>query len=379
MSSEDLPGRVLVCYRSYRKGGCGRRFAQMIRALAEAGVEVHCACESPFPVEHEKVAYHLLRNPFGNGDSLPAWAAFLALTPGRLARLAGQLKPEAVLVFSGLYGWLARRAAQTTGIPLAVFCRLRPGARPRLVERALTRKGFHAADEVIVQTEATRVQMCKWADVPEDRMSLLPNDVPLLDVEHEERRAARERLLELSGFPAESFLAVFAGRLATVKGIETLLASMRHSREERVKLVLLGDGPQRVQYEALARRTALSAKVRFCGWQEESQRLVAGADVAVSSALIEGAPNALLEALGAGLPCIAGDIPEVREILQYDELLFPVTDSGELARRIDRAASDSAYLEKLGSLCAERAAAYTFDWDARLVEIVARIYQRTRK
>ena len=86
--------------------------------------------------------------------------------------------------------------------------------------------------------------------------------------------------------------------------------------------------------------------------------------------LHEGSPNALLEAMGYGLPCLASRIPEIHEVLPDDELLFDPHDPAELARKLQRFLQLPGYAGVLQAKTAQCTARYRFDWDQRLVAIV---------
>jgi glycosyltransferase involved in cell wall biosynthesis len=379
VTGEGLPRRVLTCYRSDRPGGFALRFKRMMLALAEAGVEVHCACEQPFPLEHPRVRQHVLGSPLAGSDSLAAWAWFFFRNPPRLAKLARSLDPEAILVFAGIYSWLLSRAARSPRVPLLAFCRLRPGFSHRRSEIHIEKRGYRRADAIAAQSEATCEWIAEWAGIPRDRLHVLSNEVPAADHEPSRASAARKALLELGDLPQDALIVVYSGRLAGVKRVETLIEAVALLAGSRVRLLLIGDGPQRAWLEGKSAQLGPPGRAIFCGWRQDLADLLPGADLYVSASSLEGAPNALLEALGAGLPCLAADIPEVREVLAHDQLLFPVDDARALAERIGRASADPGYLASLRELSALRAERYAFDWDARLVDVVAQMYQQSRE
>lgn len=378
MTRDDLPRRVLTCYRSDRPGGFATRFKRMMLVLAEAGVEVHCVCESVFPVEHPRIQQHVLSSPFDGKDSLAAWAWFFFRNPSRLARLARSIGPDAVVVFSGTYAWLLGRAARSLGVPLLSFCRLRPGFSSRRTETLLERRGYRSCDCVAAQSRATCDFIADRMAVSRDRLLVLPNEVPAIEAGPEARATARKRLARMADLPEDALVAVYTGRLAAVKRADTLLLAMAKLQDERLRLLLIGDGPERGGLEQAGTDLGLSGRAFFCGWQRNVVQLLPGADVYLSASSLEGAPNAMLEAMGAGLPCLAADIPEVREVLEHEELLFPVGDAEALAAKLSLAVSGSERLAHLRRLSMERAQAYSFDWNERLLEVLAKMYERAK-
>ncbi len=99
---------------------------------------------------------------------------------------------------------------------------------------------------------------------------------------------------------------------------------------------------------------------------------MAAADLFVLPSRSEGMPNAMLEALGADLACIGSNIPVVKDILKYDELMFDPLDVEALANKIRDIFSDVLLFEKVKYLCQERKKVFLFDWKETLFQIVTR-------
>ena len=105
-------------------------------------------------------------------------------------------------------------------------------------------------------------------------------------------------------------------RLAPEKALDRLLdvfAIVRQTRP-RVRLIIVGDGPERGRLEALVDRLGIRPAVSFLGHQDNVERILQQFDVFVLSSLTEGIPLALLEAMAAGIPVVAtavGGVPEV--------------------------------------------------------------------
>jgi glycosyltransferase involved in cell wall biosynthesis len=83
-------------------------------------------------------------------------------------------------------------------------------------------------------------------------------------------------------------------------------------------------------------------------------------------------PNAMLEALGFGLPCIGSRIPGIIDILQHEELMFDPSDEEAIANKVRRVFSDTQYSNHIVSLCRERKEAFIFDWKERVFFLATR-------
>lgn len=106
---------------------------------------------------------------------------------------------------------------------------------------------------------------------------------------------------------------VYVGRLSWEKGVDRLLDAI--AKVPELSLDVVGDGPLRGDLERRAAALGLDGRVRFLGWMDDTAPVLAAAALAVSSSRKEGLGLAVLEALEAGVPVIATDIPGSREAL----------------------------------------------------------------
>lgn len=135
---------------------------------------------------------------------------------------------------------------------------------------------------------------------------------------------------------AKGPLIVAAGRLSSQKGFDLLLRALRLVLEETsVRLLLLGEGPERASLERLAQDLGVAPYVSMPGFTPHLPAYLANADLFVLSSRWEGLPTVLIEALAAGVPVVATDCPSgPREILEGGRWgrLVPVEDIQALAQ-----------------------------------------------
>src|SRR5581483_5080213 len=152
---------------------------------------------------------------------------------------------------------------------------------------------------------------------------------------------------------------VHSGRLVPRKGGDTLVRAFARAAKEAPEtkplLVFLGDGPERDALERLAATEGVSRSVRFAGFVKDVPRWLSASDVLVLASLIEGLPNALLEALALGLPCIATRIAGAEEVIEDGRtgLLVPPGDEKALGVALARLLRDESGRRNLGSAAAE--------------------------
>lgn len=138
------------------------------------------------------------------------------------------------------------------------------------------------------------------------------------------------------GLPVDRKIVAFVGRLDRPKDVETAIRGVLECRSDlAAQFVIVGDGPERARYEAIARK---SSQVTFLGFRADVHSCLQAADLYLSGSIIEGLPLSVIEALGCGLPCVLSAIPSHEELaaLLPGIELFPVGDWRELARILDR-------------------------------------------
>ncbi|MDP7069337.1 MAG: glycosyltransferase [Candidatus Peribacteraceae bacterium] len=117
--------------------------------------------------------------------------------------------------------------------------------------------------------------------------------------------------------PPVSYDIAFCGRLVPNKGLTALLDAV--SKLKDVRLLVIGDGPDRIRMEKKVKALKIGNRVTFLGWMP-TQEAVSGAmqtaRIFVMNSKSEGGPRVALEAMGCGLPVITtkvGIMPEVIE------------------------------------------------------------------
>lgn len=106
------------------------------------------------------------------------------------------------------------------------------------------------------------------------------------------------------------------GRLSPEKGFDLLIEGMAQLASQDIDLVLVGDGPLRMQLMGRANALGLAERVHFAGHCRDVPQLLGAFDVYVHPARLEGMPNALLEAMAAGCPIVATTVGGACELIE---------------------------------------------------------------
>jgi glycosyltransferase involved in cell wall biosynthesis len=169
-------------------------------------------------------------------------------------------------------------------------------------------------------------------------------------------------------------IVIAMGRLTAQKGFNILLKGFRRVISEiDVRLIIMGEGPQRAYLENMIRDLGITDKVYLAGFQRNPYAFLAYSDIFVLSSHYEGLPMAILEAMACGIPVISTDCRSgPREILQNGQcgILVPVNNETALADAITRLLKDREQREVFTKRGKERMKDFTVNEIVRQYEDV---------
>jgi glycosyltransferase involved in cell wall biosynthesis len=127
-----------------------------------------------------------------------------------------------------------------------------------------------------------------------------------------------------------------------------------------VRLVWIGDGRLRSSLLDMADQLEVRNRVHVEGWRPDGRALLAGFDVFVLPSKYEGFPFALLEAMAAGLPCVASDVDGTREAIIDREsgMLCPPSERESWVARLNCLIEDESLRRLLGDAARRRYASH---------------------
>lgn len=205
-------------------------------------------------------------------------------------------------------------------------------------------------DTAIGVGEAVRQALIQNEGLPPQRVQVIYNGIDLtkFDPDAPRREAIRNEL----GFAANDFLIFQVARLDYLKDHATALRMMaRIKRTDRpIKLVIIGDGPERATIERLQTELQLESSVRLLGQRTDVARLIQAADALLLTSVSEGIPLTLIEGMAAGLPIVATDVGGVGEVVisETTGLLAPAKDDAQLASQVVRLLENRDWGRTLG-------------------------------
>ncbi len=250
----------------------------------------------------------------------------------KIVRLASKKKIDIILANLGKEYWPGAVAAKFLGKKI-VFIR-----HQRDPIRKTTRWLINNHTHMVVAVSSAVKDALLASGIAEEKIEVIHNAISLarFDPSHIDKTAVRREL----GVAEDDVLIGTVGKLHKGKGVYELLRAVAPIAKEGspVKLLFVGDGPERGALEKEAARLMIRDKVFFAGIRLDVERLYAAMDIFALPSYNEGMPTVLVEAMAMKIPVIATPVGGIPEIIRSGEngLLIPVGDESALHEAILR-------------------------------------------
>ncbi len=327
---------IAVFLTSFDSGGTERQMTELVRRLDRQRFDVRVACF------HRRGAW--LSRVEGAVDEIAEFPVTSFRSPSMLVQLAAfarwcRERRIAVVQAADIY-------ANGFGLPGAALARVpvRVGSRREVhptrgrALMTLQRVGYAAAHRIVANSEAGAARL-RSEGIRSGRIAVVRNGLDL-------------DAFGLRSSPPRRHRIVSVARLRPEKAQEVLIAAVARLRPSwpDIRLRLVGDGPREEELRRFASACDVSDVVEFLGHRDDVPRLLREADVFVLPSRIEAAPNAVLEAMAAGLPVVASEVGGIPEVITsgVNGLLVPPDDMERLAGALFHLFDDSSRAERLG-------------------------------
>ncbi len=213
---------------------------------------------------------------------------------------------------------------------------------------------------------ATTVNLAAWLPEVLGKVVVCPNGIDV-DAIASAQTSGKQALLSVS---ESTPVLACVGSLETAKGHETLLRAV--SLVPDVVVGLVGDGSLWAQLHTLAEELGIESRVRFLGKRMDVPQILKAVDVYVQPSLWEGFGIAALEAMAAGKPVVASNVPGLAEMVGDAGILFPVGNVDQLARSIATLLGDANLRQRLGEEAQQRSRMFSLD---KTIDCYERLYR----
>ena len=261
-----------------------------------------------------------------------------------LGGIVNAIKPDIVhswLWYSNFLCGLSRKFGLWRQIPFIASQRGDYHARYGKFRLWLTEKLIYNTANVLL-TNSTQIQRNLHQRYPDKNIVSIPNLLELPTETWSPPHTCR----------SEEKLIVSVGRFASEKGHRYLIEALNMLDREKVawRCTFLGEGELETDLRSHTAAHGLSEWVAFPGFCEDVFSVLLMADVFVLPSLHESSPNALIEAMGIGMPCIASNVGGVVDLIEDGKngLQVPPQDPAALAAALHRVLSEPDLASELG-------------------------------
>jgi glycosyltransferase involved in cell wall biosynthesis len=213
-----------------------------------------------------------------------------------------------------------------------------------------------SADLIVANSEAVKADVAEREGVDPARIRVIRNGVELPPLALSQDRVV---LRETWSIPPDALVIGSVGTFKLGKGQAAVVRTVAdiRARLPGAWLVLVGDGPERIAVEALAKSFGLT-NVRFVGAVADARSLYHGFDVLASASEAEGMPNVILEACAASVPVAATDAGGTREVVLDGRTgrLVPIGDTRALGQALLDVLGDPILTRRLGAAARDHVA-----------------------
>lgn len=282
--------KIALIIPTLRRGGAERVMSILANEFSLDNFEVHLITwaqgEDGYTI-NENVTQH--RIGFFSKNKIHRLFSVL-LTYARLRKKLKEIQPKVILSFMIKSNILSLIASRGLDIPTFVSDRSNPKKKVPKVEEILRKKMYKKASGIIAQTDLAR-QVIK-NKTNHSNIAVIQN--PAREVELYSK-IEREKII------------ISVGRLVPEKGQKYLLKAFSLCKDENWKVIFLGQGPLLENLQSYSIELGISENCLFLGEVENVDEWLAKASIFAFPSISEGFPNALIEGMMAGLPCVSFD------------------------------------------------------------------------
>lgn len=337
--------KICLIAPSLQMGGIERAMSTLANYFVSRGHEVHFITLFPFEpffVLDERINVYIPPYSFPRyGRSLlqtiSYYAKMLAPFLGYIYKVVKRVRPDVILSFGDVFPHLAMLQLVNLKIPFFYSNRSNPNIKYSFLITTIRNIAYKVSPPtgVIAQTNEALLRKRK----------ILGNKIPIVIIPNPVRRIEKKSDIE-----KENWI-VSVGRLHLEKGFVRLLEVFSMIESAEWKLVLAGGGLHENEIKQKAIDLGIAEKVIFLGKVSDIDTLLLKSRIFVLSSHNEGYPNALCEAMSAGLACLAFDIVAgPKDIIKDGEngFLIPDNDLNTMADKLQLLINNDELRVKFG-------------------------------
>jgi len=340
--SRRRPTRLTYLITDLQVGGVPLHLYRLATGMAAARYDVRVIA-----LADEGPVGAMLRQAGVSVDACEARSPRDVRALARLYKYLRRSRPDVLHALLFHANFAARLVGPAAGVPVSrIICEIQTVERERAWHLALDNLTCRLCRFEVGNSPSVLEHLARHAHIPRSRLRCVWGAV-----DADRFASARPLDRRTLGVRADEQLIVWAGRFDPVKGFEEMIGAVARVAQRRpVRFMLAGEGAYRPRIEALIRTHGLNERVALLGNRPDMPNLLATADVFLFGSRTEGLPNALLEAMAAGLPVVATDVPGNRDLITHERtgLLARPGSAESLADGLERVLDRPDWAQTLG-------------------------------
>jgi glycosyltransferase involved in cell wall biosynthesis len=258
-------------------------------------------------------------------------------------------------------------AAAIARVPHVVFCIRTVNPRdytwmPHTIQEQLHRAHRSMSpmvSAITVNSTLLRGDHAGWLDLDPALINVCANGIQIPPIAPEERRQARIRVRQQLGIPADATVIVNVGRFSSEKGQHSMVEANRllqlRGTPGSFIWLMCGDGSTLDDVRSVAEGFGMT-NMLFPGRTDAVRDMLCASDIFVMPSDFEGMPNAMMEAMALGLPCISTNRSGALDVARpgIEALYYNPRDAVTLAQHVLSLLEDPARARALGAAAGER-------------------------
>lgn len=212
-------------------------------------------------------------------------------------------------------------------------------------------------DRVVAVGRSVKQALVENEGIPGRRIQVIPNGI---DIERfAPSSCTKDAVRAELGISPHCFLVMMVARLDPIKDHLTAIQACARASAAvpELRLVVVGDGPERPAIEAFIQAHRLQGLVELLGTRSDVARLLTAADALLLTSVSEGIPLTIIEAMATGLPVVSTDVGSVADVVLHGVtgLLAPARNNEVLAEHLVRLGQSSLVRAAMGDRGRSRA------------------------
>jgi len=351
--------RVLHVIDSLNLGGVEVMLTAMAPQFRIRGIEcsIVALLRKPSPLEHSLVDQDI---------DLRFTGVHRLYSPNQVVALGKLIRGYDIVhvhLFPAQLWTVLAMATSQCGIPLVTTEQNTWNRRRRWWLRPIDLWMYPHYRHIACNSEATAEELVRWCPAVTEKVSVIPNGIPLDAFEN----AQPATLVHVPNHVARL---IFVARCYPQKDHATLLRALAAVPDAH--LFLVGDGPLRPSLEAMAQSLRIRDRVTFLGYRQDVAAVLKASDIYVHSTHSDGFGIAACEAMAAGLPVVASDVPGLAQVVAGAGILFPPGDEKTLAHHLNALIKSPEKQREMGRASLQRARQFSVE---NTVDCCIRMYE----